>query len=94
MDVKEYQSLLDKIDILQDIQLAEKQIDEGKGLDHKKVKKILLDKFSKNRLKLFYSVALYVLLNKVMVGICRAKKNGPKTPSSRADPEPITTFIT
>ena len=47
MDVKEYQALLDKIDILQDIQLAEQQIVEGNGINHNKAKKVLLDKFNK-----------------------------------------------
>jgi antitoxin YefM len=45
LDVKEYQSLLNKIDVLQDIQLAEQQIDEGHGIDHKKVKNLLLNKY-------------------------------------------------
>ena len=46
MDVKEYQALLDKIEILQDVNLAEKQIDEGKGIIHKEAKKILQERYS------------------------------------------------
>lgn len=34
MDVEEYESLLDKIAILQDICMAEEQIARGKGLSH------------------------------------------------------------
>lgn len=47
LDVKEYQALLNKIDVLQDIHLAEQQIDEGNGIDHKKVKNLLLNKYAK-----------------------------------------------
>jgi len=34
MDVEEYESLLDKIAILQDIRIAEEQIASGEGLSH------------------------------------------------------------
>jgi prevent-host-death family protein len=34
LDVDEYESMLNKIELLQDIQLAEKQIKEGKGVNH------------------------------------------------------------
>ncbi len=47
IDVKEYQALLDKIEILQDIQLAEQQIADGKGVDHSKAKKLVLKKLSR-----------------------------------------------
>ncbi len=47
LDVKEYQALLDKIEILQDIQLAEQQIVDGKGVDHSKAKKLVLKKLSR-----------------------------------------------
>jgi prevent-host-death family protein len=46
IDVKEYQELLDKIEILQDVQLAEKQIGEGKGILHSDARKILLERYS------------------------------------------------
>jgi PHD/YefM family antitoxin component YafN of YafNO toxin-antitoxin module len=38
LGVKEYESLIEKIEILQDIQLSEKQISEGLGINHNKVK--------------------------------------------------------
>ncbi len=46
IDVKEYQALLDKIEILQDIQLAEQQIADGKGVDHSEAKKLVLKRLS------------------------------------------------
>jgi len=47
MDVKEYQNLLDKIEILQDVNLAEKQLDDGLGIRDSDAKKMLHEKFSK-----------------------------------------------
>ena len=47
LDVKEYQILLDKIEILQDVQLAEQQLSEGKGLNHSEAKKLILEKLRK-----------------------------------------------
>ena len=47
MDVKEYQALLDKIDILQDIQVAEKQLAAGEGIKHSDAQKCVLNKLSK-----------------------------------------------
>jgi len=38
LDVKEYELLLEKIEILQDIKLAEKQLNEGQSIDHDEVK--------------------------------------------------------
>ncbi len=46
MDVKEYQSLLDKIEILQDVQLAEQQLSEAKGISHSDAKKLVLEKLA------------------------------------------------
>ena len=40
LDVAEYQSLIDKIEILEDIKLAEEQISSAKGISHSKVKRI------------------------------------------------------
>ncbi len=40
LDVKEYQSLIDKIEVLEDIKLSEEQISSGKGIAHSKVKKM------------------------------------------------------
>lgn len=47
LDVKEYQSLLDKIEILEDIQFAEQQIDDGKGLSHSDARKHVIERLSK-----------------------------------------------
>ena len=38
LDVEEYELLLEKIEILQDIQLSEKQINEGHAIDHNEMK--------------------------------------------------------
>ena len=46
MDVKEYQSLLDKIEILQDVQLAEQQLSEGKSISHSDAKKLFIEKLA------------------------------------------------
>ncbi|KAA3615785.1 MAG: type II toxin-antitoxin system Phd/YefM family antitoxin [Calditrichaeota bacterium] len=46
LDVKKYQSLLDKIEILQDVQLAEKQLDEGKGIGHLEARKRIHERYS------------------------------------------------
>ena len=40
LDVNEYQSMIDKIEVLEDIKLAEEQISSGKGISHAKVKKM------------------------------------------------------
>lgn len=40
LDVAEYQSLIDKIEVFEDIKLAEEQISSGKGISHSKVKKM------------------------------------------------------
>ncbi|MCH8941173.1 MAG: type II toxin-antitoxin system Phd/YefM family antitoxin [Bacteroidetes bacterium] len=42
LDVAEYQSLIDKIEILEDIKIAEEQISSGKGISHSKVKKMFI----------------------------------------------------
>ena len=38
LGVEEYESLIEKIEILQDIHLAEKQFNDGKSIDHDDVK--------------------------------------------------------
>ncbi len=40
LDVKEYQSMIDKIEVLEDIKLAEEQINSGSGISHSKVKRM------------------------------------------------------
>lgn len=45
LDVSEYQTMLDKLELLNDIQTAEKQIDLGKTISHNDVKKKFSKKF-------------------------------------------------
>ena len=47
LDVDEYESLLEKIELLLDIQIAEGQIKEGKGLEHDDAKIQVLRKIVK-----------------------------------------------
>jgi len=44
LDVAEYQAMVDKIEVLEDVKLAEEQIALGKGLTHSKVKKMFAKK--------------------------------------------------
>ena len=44
LDVGEYEALLDKMELLEDIALAEKQLDEGKIISHSEAKKKVLGK--------------------------------------------------
>ena len=39
LDVSEYESMVDKIEVIEDIKLSEKQLSEGKGITHSEVKK-------------------------------------------------------
>ena len=39
LNVSEYEAMIDKIEILEDIKLAEAQIKEGLGISHQDVKK-------------------------------------------------------
>ena len=45
LDVAEYQSMIDKIEVLEDIKLAEDQVKSGKGISHSKVKKMFAKRF-------------------------------------------------
>lgn len=47
LNVSEYETLLEKLELLQDIHAAEKQIDEGKGVHHSPARKRLLRNLSK-----------------------------------------------
>lgn len=47
IDISEYEKLIDKIETLEDIKIAEKQIDEGQGISHKDVKKIFFQRRNK-----------------------------------------------
>ena len=39
IDVSEYEAMVDKIEVLEDIKLAEEQINRGMGIPHQEVKK-------------------------------------------------------
>jgi len=43
LDVGEYQALLEKLDVLEDVQRAEVQLAEGLGVEHSVAQKRLLD---------------------------------------------------
>jgi len=47
MDVAAYQSLIEQIELLQEVQLAEQQIIEGKVLTPSQVKKRIADRYTK-----------------------------------------------
>ena len=41
LDVSEYERMIDKFELINDIETATKQIDEGRGIAHEKVRKHL-----------------------------------------------------
>ena len=47
LDVDEYETILEKVELLEDIQTAESQIEKGKGIDHEKAKAQVLKRISK-----------------------------------------------
>ncbi len=46
LDVKEYESLLEKVELLQDVQIARQQFADGKGIEHQTAKELVLKKLS------------------------------------------------
>ncbi len=46
IDVSEYQAMVDKIELLQEVQLAEQQISDGKTLTNEQVEKRLSQKYN------------------------------------------------
>ena len=42
LDVGEYEALIDELELLQDIRNGEKQINDGKGVNHKEARKEIL----------------------------------------------------
>ena len=44
LDVSEYESLLEKLELLTDIQTAETQIRKGEGISHKEAKRNILER--------------------------------------------------
>ena len=47
MDVVEYEKLIDKLELLTDIQIAESQLKKGEGITHKEAKNKILGKINK-----------------------------------------------
>ena len=47
LDVSEYEDLLERNEVLQDIHMAEQQLQEGKGISHKEAKNRILGSLSK-----------------------------------------------
>jgi len=47
MDVVEYETIIDKIELLQDIQLAKTQIEDGNGISNSKAKSLVLNSINK-----------------------------------------------
>jgi len=47
MDVAEYEKLLEKIELLTDIQAGESQLNKGEGISHEEAKRKVLEKIRK-----------------------------------------------
>jgi prevent-host-death family protein len=47
MDVAEFESMAQRLELLQDIAAGESQIDAGKGIPHNKAKNMVLERISK-----------------------------------------------
>ena len=47
LDVSEYESLVERLDLLTDIQMGESQVNKGDGLSHEAAKKVVLGKIKK-----------------------------------------------
>ena len=47
MNVNEYESIIEKLELLEDIQMAEKQLSLGKGVPHHQVKNSVLKRIKK-----------------------------------------------
>jgi antitoxin YefM len=47
LDVVDYESLLDKLELVQEVRDAERQIDAGQGIAHDQAEKRLLSRFKK-----------------------------------------------
>lgn len=43
IDVPEYETMIEKLELLQDVQVAEEQIKDGKGLKHEAAKKQIFE---------------------------------------------------
>ncbi|GBD86976.1 phd_YefM [bacterium BMS3Abin03] len=49
LDVQEYESLIEKIELLQEIQIAESQLQQGLGIEHDEAKKQTLSRLRKKK---------------------------------------------
>lgn len=47
LDVSEYEALLDKIELLTEIQIAESQIERGQGIEHEAARQNVLERLKK-----------------------------------------------
>ncbi len=47
LDVSEYEKLLAKLDLLQDVHVAEDQIDSGEGISHRATRKKALERIAR-----------------------------------------------
>jgi prevent-host-death family protein len=47
LDVAEYEALMERIELLEEIQLAERQVEEGKGVEHDEARSLLLKRLKK-----------------------------------------------
>ena len=47
LDVAEYEHLMEKLEVLSDIQLAEAQLKSGEGIGHEEAKRKVLDRIQK-----------------------------------------------
>ena len=47
LDVSEYEALLDKIELLTEIQIAESQIERGQGIEHEVARQNVLERLKK-----------------------------------------------
>lgn len=47
LDIDEYDSMLERVELLEDIQMSENQIKKGKGIEHEKAKAQVLKRISR-----------------------------------------------
>jgi len=47
LDVNEYEGIIERIELLEDIQTAEKQLKKGKGIEHERAKAQVLKKIGR-----------------------------------------------
>jgi len=47
LDINEYESMLERVELLEDIQMSENQIEKGNGIEHEKAKAQVLKKIVK-----------------------------------------------